>query len=150
MKIRCFQIAMISAIIFVTSLRIFAHCEVPCGIYDDKARVGMIAEHISTIEKAMKEIVTIQGAKSLDYNQLVRWITTKDKHADEIQHIVSQYFMTQRIKPDSDKYQEKLVLLHKMLIDAMKCKQTTDTAFTESLHNLLDKFQKLYFEESKK
>jgi nickel superoxide dismutase len=29
----------------------------------------------------------------------VRWVTTKETHAQEIQDIVSAYFLTQRIKP---------------------------------------------------
>ncbi|MDY6953871.1 MAG: superoxide dismutase [Ni], partial [Thermodesulfobacteriota bacterium] len=33
-----------------------AHCEIPCGIYDDQMRIDMIAEHITTIEKSMKQI----------------------------------------------------------------------------------------------
>ena len=32
----------------------FAHCEIPCGIYDDEMRLKMIAEHITTIEKSMR------------------------------------------------------------------------------------------------
>jgi nickel superoxide dismutase len=150
MKRRCFQLVIVIFFVFFATFKAFAHCEVPCGIYDDKARITMISEHITTIEKGMKEIVAIQDSKPLDYNQLVRWITNKDKHAAEIQHIVSQYFLTQRIKPDSEKYKDKLVLLHKMLIESMKCKQTTDLAVVASLRNLLKEFQTLYFEEDRK
>ena len=35
---------------------VLAHCEVPCGIYDDEARIKEIHEHLDTIEKAMKKI----------------------------------------------------------------------------------------------
>jgi nickel superoxide dismutase len=77
---------------------------------------------------------------------MVRWVSNKEKHANEIQHIVSQYFMTQRIKPDQKKYSEKLTVLHKILIDAMKCKQTTDLAQVEALRKHLKKFEALYFE----
>jgi nickel superoxide dismutase len=150
MEKRCFQFMIMILCIFFATFKAFAHCEVPCGIYDDKARITMISEHITTIEKSMKEIVVLQDSKPIDYNQLVRWIANKDKHADELQHIVSQYFLTQRIKPDSEKYGEKLVLLHKMLVDSMKCKQTTDIAHVASLRNLLKEFQTLYFEEDRK
>lgn len=53
--------------------------------------------------------------------------------------------MTQRIKPDSDKYAEKIAVLHQMLIAAMKCKQTTDTAHIETLRKLSKKFEVYYF-----
>ena len=127
-----------------------AHCAIPCGIYDDDMRIQMISEHIGTIEKSMKQITKLQSAQPVDYNQLVRWISNKEHHADEIQHIVSQYFMTQRIKFSADKYSEKLVLLHNMLVYAMKCKQTTDLSHTEMLRTLLKGFHTLYFSPEKK
>jgi nickel superoxide dismutase len=122
-----------------------AHCEIPCGIYDDQLRVQLIAEHATTIEKSMKQIMTLSKANPTNTNQLVRWVTNKEKHATEIQQIVSQYFMTQRIKPDQEKYSEKLILLHKMLIAAMKCKQTTDLSHVNALRAHLKEFEMLYF-----
>ena len=130
----------------------FAHCEIPCGIYDDEARFAMAAEHMTTIEKSMKLIVSLSKEDPLNYNQIVRWVHNKEKHADELQHIVTQYFMTQRLKP-VDKgdpeahsaYLEKLTLLHKMLFYAMKTKQTTDLGNVEKLRSLLAEFRTAYF-----
>jgi nickel superoxide dismutase len=127
---------------------VLAHCEIPCGIYDDQLRADLIAEHITTIEKSMRQVAALGGEKPTNYNQLVRWINNKEFHAGEIQHIVSQYFMTQRIKPDSDKYVEKLTVLHKLLLAAMKCKQTSDPASVEVLKSLLKEFEVLYFGHS--
>ena len=121
-----------------------AHCEIPCGIYDDAARLDQIAEHIKTIEKSMKQITGLGKASPVNYNQLVRWVSNKEHHATEIQHIVSQYFMTQRIKPDAKQYAEKLKALHHMLVYAMKCKQTNDLTNTEKLKTLLKEFEILY------
>lgn len=145
-----FQILIAISIIFLGAFKVAAHCEIPCGIYDDSARVQMISEHIMTIEKSMKEIMELQDTKPLNSNQITRWIMNKEKHATEIQNIVSQYFMTQRINPDSENYEKKLAALHKMLISAMKCKQTTDLANVTVLRNLLDRFCDLYFGETKK
>ena len=125
-----------------------AHCEIPCGIYDDNLRVKLIAEHITTIEKSMKQILELSKQSPVNYNQIVRWIDNKEKHAGEIQHVVTQYFMTQRIKPDSKKYTDKLQILHKILQSAMKCKQTTDLLHTKTLRSLLKDFEMLYFGHS--
>ena len=122
-----------------------AHCEIPCGIYDDEARVAMLLEHVATIEKSMNQIITIEKEKEHNANQLVRWVMNKEKHADELQEIVSQYFMTQRIKLDAKEYDKKLALLHQMLIYAMKCKQTTDLAHTAKLTAVIQEFKDLYF-----
>ena len=124
---------------------VWAHCEIPCGIYDDRTRFQLIAEHTGTVEKSMQQIIELQKGDPLNYNQLVRWVNNKDNHADEIQEIVSQYFMTQRIKPDSDQYARKISVLHQMLIAAMKCKQTTDLQQTAALSRLLKAFETLYF-----
>ena len=125
-----------------------AHCEVPCGIYDDEMRTDMIAEHATTIEKAMAQILELSGTTPLNQNQIVRWVTNKEHHATEIQHIVSQYFLTQRIKTDADQYGKKLAVLHQMLLAAMKCKQTTDVANVTKLRSLLKEFEVLYFGHS--
>jgi nickel superoxide dismutase len=125
-----------------------AHCEIPCGIYDDQVRADLIAEHITTIEKSMRQIEGLSKADSVNYNQLVRWINNKELHANKLQEIVTQYFMTQRIKLDADKYDEKIGVLHQMLVYAMRAKQTTDLAHIEKLRSLLKEFQKLYFGHS--
>ena len=87
-----------------------AHCEVPCGIYNDELRVELLKEHFQTIEKAMKQIEEIQSADSINYNQLVRWINTKEEHANLIQEIAEQYFLTQRVKfaepSEGEKYEK--------------------------------------------
>lgn len=128
-----------------------AHCQVPCGIYDDQMRVNMIAEHATTIEKAMNEINTLSSEKTVS-QQLVRWVTNKEKHAQDIQDIVSDYFIAQRIKltdaADEEaykKYTQSLVLLHKIAVYAMKAKQTTDLAHVASLRQALEGFSVLYF-----
>ena len=133
---------------FFTAANVAAHCEIPCGIYDDELRANLIYEHTLTIEKSMKNIAELSKQNPVDYNQLVRWISNKEEHATMIQHTVSQYFMTQRIKPDTEKYAEKISVLHQMLLAAMKCKQTTDPAHVHTLRSLLKEFEILYFGKS--
>ena len=136
-------------LVFVAPL--YSHCEIPCGIYDDPLRIKLIDEHIGTIEKSMKQIVELSKAGEKNYNQIVRWVGNKEKHADELQHIVTQYFMTQRVKPTdaSDKagharYVTQLTLLHRMLVHAMKAKQTTDLSHVAALRQLSAEFQAAY------
>jgi len=98
MKTIWFSLILVTLMPFFSAANAAAHCEIPCGIYDDSLRMKIIAEHLTTIEKSMKEIVELSRQAPVDYNQLVRWISNKEEHATKIQHIVSQYFMTQRIK----------------------------------------------------
>jgi nickel superoxide dismutase len=130
----------------------YSHCEIPCGIYDDHMRIKMIAEHITTIEKSINMIIELSQESDTNYNQLVRWIMNKENHATYIQDIVSQYFMTQRIKPvekgsneEYKKYVDTTTVLHQILVYAMKTKQTTDLVHVEKLRALLEEFEMLYF-----
>lgn len=129
----------------------YSHCQIPCGIYDDEARFSVMQEHITTIEKSMNQISELSADAGANINQLTRWVNNKEKHADKLAHIVSYYFLAQRIKaPDDDSkqaresYLEKLELLHQMTVSAMKCKQTTDLQHVESLRSSLEKFHQAY------
>ena len=137
---------MLPFVIFISDLG--AHCQIPCGIYDDQLRTSLIAEHATTVEKSMKQIIELGKANPVNYNQLVRWVSNKESHATQIQDIVSEYFMAQRLKPDQKQYAEKLTILHKMLLAAMKCKQTTDVSHVNDLRALLKDFEALYFGHS--
>ena len=150
---KVFTIGLISLLISLFSFSpAFSHCEIPCGIYGDETRFAMLEEDITTVEKSMTMIVELSKDGGKNANQLVRWINNKEKHADLIQETVSQYFMTQRIKPadqnnqaEYKKYTEQLTLLHEMLIYAMKAKQTTDLANVEKLRALVSSFKMSYF-----
>ncbi len=133
---------------------VLSHCEIPCGIYGDPMRLDMMAEHITTIEKSMKQITELSAAGDRNYNQLVRWVVNKEQHADQFGDIITQYFMTQRIKPASqsdpkayEDYVHKLTLLHRMLITSMKSKQTTDLENVATLRSLLAEFRTAYLGE---
>lgn len=129
-----------------------AHCEIPCGIYEDTLRIELIKEHITTIEKSMKMIIELSKEEVPDYNQIVRWVTNKEDHANKLQEIVSRYFLHQRIKPTSPenkelyaKYIERLTLLHELLVYSMKAKQSTDLSLIETLNQKINLFEKAYF-----
>ena len=143
---------LVTALLMLASASVWGHCEIPCGIYDDQMRINMLKEHITTIEKSMDQIRALSAEDDKNYNQLVRWVTNKEDHANQFSEIVTQYFLTQRIKPAGpddptklEKYQESLRLLHGMIVGAMKCKQTVDKAHTARLRELVDQFAELYF-----
>lgn len=131
---------------------LMAHCQVPCGIYDDEARFKLLAEHITTMEKAMKEISVLSVQAPVNFNQVVRWVMNKEKHAEEFSEILSYYFLAQRIKPVAPedkksyaKYQMQLEWVHHLLVYAMKAKQSIDLDHIKKLNELLNQLQKLYF-----
>ena len=131
-----------------------AHCQIPCGIFDDPMRLAMLDEHIVTIEKSIDQIVLLSAAEEKDYNQIVRWVTNKDDHADQFIDIVADYFLAQRIKPVEAteaaayaEYTKSVVLLHQMTVYAMKCKQSLDKANVEKLKKLTAEFKDIYIKK---
>ena len=145
----CAAIALV--LLVFSSVSVFGHCEIPCGIYGDEERFKAIAEDLKTIEKSMIQIQYLSSDPNNHMNQLVRWVNNKEKHADHIRDTVARYFLVQRIKVPAagdaaaeEVYSQKLSLLHKMVVSAMKCKQTVDTENVKNLHKYLDQFQKLY------
>ena len=130
-----------------------AHCEIPCGIYGDEMRFDMIEENCQTVEKSMAKIIQLK-MMDVKSDQLVRWVNNKEIHSNNIQNIITQYFMFQRVKPvksdddeDMEAYRNKLVLLHKILVQAMKCKQTTKISHVKKIRELLYSFKMVYFNE---
>lgn len=128
------------------------HCQVPCGIYGDYLRVQLLMEDITTIEKAMTQVADLSKADTPNWNQLVRWINTKEEHAQKIQDQLAQYWLAQRIKApkemmgdDQRRYMTQLMLNHRMTVAAMKCKQTTDTTHVAAFRQALEEFQSAYF-----
>ncbi len=122
-----------------------AHCQVPCGIYDDVARINQLREDATTIAKAITQINGLTGtpdAQSL--NQASRWIATKDKHASHIINVVSQYFLTQKVKPVKagaggyETYLKTLADHHAVMVAAMKTKQNADPQFVDGLRRAID------------
>ena len=73
MQTRYLALIMAFAMVALGAATVGAHCEIPCGIYDDQLRADLIAEHSTTIEKSMKKIVELSKQNPVNYNQLIHW-----------------------------------------------------------------------------
>ena len=122
-----------------------AHCQVPCGVYGDSARFTQMLEDQTTIAKAIAQINDLAGKKDgKSANQLSHWVSTKEDHANKIQKIIAEYFLTQRIKSSSEKYEALLKGAHFVMVAAMKCKQGTDPKSADALKSSIENFQAVY------
>ena len=144
------MIKLIKLLIVATfiNIKLFAHCQIPCGIYSDAVQIIQIKEDLQTIEKSISMIKKLSGEYDpQSLNQLSRWISTKEDHAQNIQDIISQYFLTQRIKQNSKNYENELITLHQLLVSIMKCKQSVKKENVTRSNKLIDDFSNLYFDE---
>ncbi len=130
---------------------VFAHCQVPCGIYDDAARIARMYEDAATIEKAMVKMQDLAGkTDAQSANQLTRWIITKETHASNIITTVAEYFLTQKVKPmaaDNEGHAAFLLNLedhHRVMNAAMKTKQNSNPEVVSKLRAALDQMGKHY------
>ena len=123
----------------------FAHCQVPCGIYDDPARIAQMREDTATITKAITKINELALRHEANaFNQSARWVATKEAHASNIIDIVSEYFLTQKLKPVASgdeghaEYLAKLADHHAVLSAAMKTKQGANSSTASALAAAVD------------
>ncbi|MBI4369028.1 MAG: superoxide dismutase [Elusimicrobia bacterium] len=136
---------------FVMKGDLYAHCQVPCGIFDDEVRFHEMEEDVATIEKAIKQITELSAQNPVNFNQIVRWVQTKETHADEIARTSTQYFLAQRLKPVDEKdaaaraeYLSKLAMLHEIVVYSMKTKQALDLANVDKLRSVIGSFKNAY------
>ena len=96
-------------------------------------------EDVTTIEKSIQLIATLSGkTDAQSQNQLVRWIMNKEKHAQNIISTISDYFLTQRVKPDQKDYAERLAKHHAVIVAAMKTKQNADPKYAAMLKQSIE------------
>lgn len=129
----------------------YAHCDVPCGIYDPKpaqiaaTTVLTMVQKINTLEKPDKG----EKAEWLNYkNSLTRMIWTKEEHArickKELLILWTDYF-----KPE---HLEKFLDLHDIFWKAAKlCSQNKQTIDENLAKQLVDSVNHIaeMFEQSK-
>eukprot|EP00467_Chlorarachnion_reptans_P010070 CAMPEP_0114525666 /NCGR_PEP_ID=MMETSP0109-20121206/22560_1 /TAXON_ID=29199 /ORGANISM="Chlorarachnion reptans, Strain CCCM449" /LENGTH=230 /DNA_ID=CAMNT_0001707291 /DNA_START=36 /DNA_END=728 /DNA_ORIENTATION=+ len=137
------------------SLRLLGgHCQVPCGIFDDPKTVEELKEACATIRKAMVQINELSKSLTpLNFNQMTRWVMTKEEHAKKIISTISEYCLCQRVKPvgapkspfkTEKDFVDALKAHHAVMTAAMKAKQSVDVAVAHNLEHAVGDWQKMY------
>lgn len=114
---------------------VYAHCDVPCGIYETDTMAHAAATCLRMIEKieALGELDSLEKQ-----NNFARAIATKEKHAQKVKHEVyvlwSDYF-----KPE---HLEKFPELHETLWQAAKqASKVKQTVSQDECKLLIEKVQ---------
>jgi len=122
-----------------------AHCQIPCGIYDDHARLQSMLEDATTVAKSVKMMIKLAGKTDVQsQNQMVRWVMNKEDHAQKIIDTISDYYLTQRVKPTQKDYSERLKSHHAVILAAMKAKQNADNSSVKALESSIKMLSKYY------
>ena len=124
---------------------ISAHCQIPCGIYDDRHRIAGLMEDAATIEKAIDQLWALDDSKGVvAEQQRVRWVMAKENHAEKIIETIAEYFLTQRVKPESEDYTERLKAHHAVIILSMKVKQNPSPEIARLLKAAIEELGAFY------
>ena len=124
---------------------LWGHCQVPCGIYNDASRVHQMLEDVTTIHKAIDQIYELNDKRDVQSaQQVIRWVNNKEIHADKIIHTISNYFLTQRVKPSAKDYLLRLREHHTVILLSMKIKQRADAEVAEALREAVEALSKYY------
>lgn len=138
-------IALALFIIFFITGNALSHCQVPCGIYNDHARVDQMLEDATTVIKAGHMISELAGkTDAQSANQMSRWVMNKEKHAQNVISTISDYFLTQRVKASQNDYVQRLKDHHAVIVAAMKAKQNADVEFGKKLQRMIKALEKYY------
>ena len=130
--IKTFMVLAVSLIIY--SPIAYSHCQIPCGIYDDHVRVKTMLEDVATARKAIDLIAELSKKSDMQSNnQIIRWVMSKESHAQNIISTISDYFLTQRVKSKQKDYIERLKKHHAVIVAAMKVKQNADMSYIDAL-----------------
>lgn len=121
----------------------FAHCDVPCGIYDPKPAQLAAATMLKMTEK-IKELVATGAQDETARNNFVRMVQTKEEHGRILKHelstLWSDYFKPEHLDsyPDlHDKFWQALKLTSKV-------KQSVDPAAAQLLVTAVDEIADIF------
>lgn len=120
----------------------FAHCDVPCGIYDPKPS-QIAAATVLKMVQLIKELPDASPAID-DRNKFVRCVKTKEEHAqkckDELLILWADYFKPEHL----DKFPD----LHAKFWNAVKLcsknKQTVDEGLAQELIKSVDEIADIF------
>lgn len=119
----------------------YAHCDIPCGIYDPAP--AQIAAR--TVSRMVELIEQNSGPDTAQRAKLVRCVQVKETHAEnvkrEVQIIWSDYFKPEHL----EKFPELHDLTWKILKQAGACKQNVDAAGAAELERLVGRFTEIFW-----
>jgi nickel superoxide dismutase len=129
------------------SLTVYAHCDVPCGIYDPhqaELAARTVARMVELIGQLPKE-----SPSEADRQKFVRCVAIKEQHAEIVKHEITviwgDYFKPEHLEPYPD--------LHAKVWDILKLasrnKQNIDAQAAADLEAAVKEFSDIFWATKK-
>jgi nickel superoxide dismutase len=134
--------------IFKIIKTVYAHCDVPCGIYETDSMAHAAATCRRMVEK-YNEIGEVDDESPESMNTAIRCIMTKEQHAqkckDELYLLWSDYFKPEHL----EKYPDLHTKFWMATKQCGKVKQTNDISECDKLIDMVSEISEI-FADSKK
>merc|ERR1711879_835956 len=102
-------------------------------------------EDAATVKKSVKLLNELAGKTDVQsQQQFVRWVNTKEMHAQKVISTIADYFLTQRVKASQKDYVERLTKHHAVIVAAMKAKQNATMEAAEALEKAIMELEDYY------
>jgi len=144
----CKNIFLASAVAcFSLTSSLSAHCQMPCGIYNDQMMYDQVNQFYLTAFKAVKALEHNEFTTDEDKNQFVRWVMTKERLCNETAMLLTTYFFQQKIMPIDDNI-DLVKSLHKLLFQLVAIKQNVDIKLVKEFGKEWENFKQLFHPET--
>lgn len=124
-----------------------AHCQMPCGIYNDAMVFDKGDEYVLTMYKGISVLNNSPFSTVKEKNDFVRWVINKEKMSDALAEVITTYFLQQKIKPGDSDSPKRLESAHKLLFGLVAIKQNTTLDFVEEFSKEWEKFKLMFHRE---
>lgn len=122
----------------------YAHCDVPCGIYDPHA-AQLSAHTVIRMDMLIADLSKQQNPTAEDRNKMIRCVQVKEQHAEicksEVRIIWGDYFKPEHIKANPELNELVWNIMHA----ASKAKQTVDIKNGEELLANVNRFAEIFW-----
>ncbi|WP_165988386.1 superoxide dismutase, Ni [Streptomyces sp. YIM 98790] len=126
--------------LFGPKLRVSAHCDLPCGVYDP-AQARIEAESVKAIQEKYQA--------NEDPHFRARATTIKEERAEIAKHHVSVLWSDYFKPPHFEKYPQLHVLVNDTLKALSAAKGSTDPATGQKALDLIAEIDKIFWETKK-
>lgn len=122
---------------FFPPRKVYAHCDIPCGIYDPHN--AQVAAH------TVIRMVSLLEEANNDFHAVARLTRVKEDHAELVKHEVriiwGDYFKPEHL----EKYPELHNLVFEIMKLGSKAKQDTDAKVAEDLLSKVQDFAEIFW-----
>lgn len=129
---------------------LFAHCQMPCGIYHDEMVYDQIDQYVETMVKGISVLQDNKFSTVQDRNVFVRWVMEKDTASDQVADVLTEYFLQQKIKPGDPDTAKRVLSCHKLLFLLVQIKQNADLKIVNDFYEEWEKFKLMFHIEGYK